>query len=97
MTKKKVTTKHSKELKLGGPKPDFSKYKILKNQEIPVTRQTASTWDHLIAKLDKGDSIDMNKKDSHSIANRARNLGYVIVLRKQAEDLFCVWFGGLAK
>ena len=89
--------KHSKDLKLSGKSPDFSKYKIRKNQEIPKTKHNASAWDHFIAKLDKGDAVDMNKKDSCSFTNRARGLGYVIVLRKQADDLYCVWFGGLKK
>jgi len=96
-TKKTVATKHSKNLKLSGPKPDFSRYTIRKNQDVPITRNTSSTWDHLIAKLDSGDSIEMNKKESHSLANRARNLGYVIVLKMQAHDVYCIWFGGLKK
>jgi len=95
MEKNREKTGHSEDLKLSGPKPDFSRFEIKKNQEVPRTRHTANSWDHLIADMDKGDAIDMSKKDAYSFTNRARNLGYVVVLRTQKEDLITVWFGGL--
>ncbi len=88
---------HSKKLNLSGLKPDLSKYVIKKNSAIPATRYGSGNWDHLIVKLDKGDAIEMNKKEANSFTNRARNLGYVIVLRRLDGDIFCVWFGGLKK
>jgi len=98
MAKKPVIKKnHSKKLKLGGPVVDYSKYKILKNQEIPEIRQTSNHWDQLIAKLDSGDSLEMDRKEAGSLTNRARNLGYVIVSRKRENDKILLWFGGLKK
>lgn len=97
MKKHKAKKKSDKKLKLGGEKPDYSRFKIKKNQQVPTTRGLSSYWDHLIAKLDKGDAIEMSKKESHSLTNRARGLGYVVVLRKQGEDKYIVWFGGLKK
>ena len=98
MAKKPVIKKnHSKKLKLGGPVPDYSKYKIKKNQEIPDIRQTSNHWDHLINKLDKGDALEMDKKEAGSLTNRARNLGYVIVTRKRENNKIVLWFGGLKK
>lgn len=91
----KTRSKHSKNLKLAGPVPDYSKYKIRKNQEVPPVRQIANHWDHLIAKLDAGDSIEMEQKEAMSLTNRARNIGYVIVSRKTDDNTYLVWFGGL--
>lgn len=95
VTKKRQSQKQSEQLKLSGPVPDYSKYKVNKNQEIPEIRQTHNHWDHLIAKLDIGDSIEMEKKDGGSFLNRARNLGYFIVARKREDNKMLIWFGGL--
>ena len=89
--------KQSEQLRLDLPAPDYSKYKILKNQEVPEIRQTSNHWDHLINSLDQGDSLEMEKKEATSLTNRARTLGYVIVSRKREDDKFLVWFGGLQK
>lgn len=101
MFKKKVKKKAGKQefgkIKLDEQVPDYPKYKIKKNTEVPRTRSGPSYWDHFIDRLDKGDSVEMNKKESHSLANRARNLGFVAVLRKQGHDSYIVWFGGKKK
>ena len=72
-------------------------YQIKKNQEVPGIRQGSNHWDHLIASLDSGDTIEMNKKEAISLTNRARALGYVIVSRKRGKDEILLWFGGLKK
>jgi len=92
----KKATKN-KGLKLDGEEPDYSKFKIRKNQPVPTSYHGASYWDHLLDKLDKGDTIETNQKEGMSICNRARNLGFVIVMRKQGEDEYLVWFGGMEK
>ena len=98
MAKKPVKkTHHSKKLKLDGPVPDYSKFKIKKNQPVPEIRQTSNFWDHLIFKLDRGDSLELDKKLAGSLTNRARNLGYVVVTRKREKDKIVLWFGGLRK
>jgi len=98
MVKKKVPNKkQSERLKLGGPVPDYSMFKIKKNQDVPEIRQTSNYWDHLISKLDMGDSIEMDKKVAGSLTNRARNLGYVVVSRKREDNKILLWFGGLKK
>ena len=96
--KSKKKSQHSKKLVLGGEVPNYSHLKIKKNRPKPITiHSTAKKWDHFIAKLDEGDEVSMNKSESGSFANRARNLGYVVVMRKRGEDEFLVWFGGLKK
>lgn len=98
MTKAKATTKikHSKDLKTTGPVPDFIKeIKINKNIEIPVGWSRSSQWDHLIIKMEKGDSVDRPFKEAVSLSGRARNLGYLVVMRKIDENLSRVWFEGL--
>lgn len=98
MAKKPIKKpKQSNKLKLSGPAPDYSKYKIMKNQDVPDIRQTSNHWDHLITKLDKGDAIEMDKREAISLTNRARALGYVIVSRKREDNKIVVWFGGLKK
>lgn len=98
MAKKQVVKKmQSKKLKLEGPVPDYSKYKIKKNQPVPEIRQTSNYWDHLISKLDKGDSLEMDKKEAGSLTNRARNIGYVVVTRKRENNKIVLWFGGFKK
>jgi len=87
----------NEKLHLDGPCPDYKKYKIKKNQPIPDIRQVSNHWDHLIASLDSGDSLEMDQKEAVSLTNRARTLGYVIVSRKREDDKFLVWFGGLKK
>jgi len=89
--------KQNEKLHLSGPSPDYSKYKILKKQEAPLVRQVSNHWDHLIASLDEGDSLEMDIKEATSLTNRARTLGYVIVSRKREENKILVWFGGLKK
>lgn len=82
-------------LNLAGPSPDLSRFEIKKNTPQPKGRMMSSIWDHLIAKMDEGDSIVMDKRDSNAFSNRARKLGFVIVISKLEEDQFLVWFGGL--
>jgi hypothetical protein len=89
---------HSKNLILEGEVPDYSRFKFKKNQPKPVTRHSSKKpWDHLINDLDKGHEALMTAKEAGSFSNRARGLGYVVVLRKRGEDEFLVWFGGLKK
>jgi len=87
----------NEKLHLSGPSPDYTKYKILHNQPVPDIRQISNHWDHLIASLDEGDSLEMDTKEAVSLTNRARTLGYVIVSRKREKDKYLVWFGGLKK
>jgi len=90
--------KQSKKLMLLGECPDYSRFKVTKNQPKPESRHsTIKRWDHLIARLDAGDEIPMEKTDAGSFANRARNLGYVVVMRRRGEDKYLIWFGGLKK
>lgn len=89
--------KQNKKLNLSGAVPDYSKFKIKKNQEVPEIRQGSTYWDHFIAKLDEGDTIEMAQKEAISLTNRARALGYVIVSRKRGKDEIILWFGGLKK
>lgn len=94
MTAKKE--KHSKHLKTGGPVPEFvKKIKILKNVPVPLGWASSGKWDHLIVKLEYGDCVELDSKEAASFANRARNLGYLIVIRKVDEGRSKVWFEGL--
>ena len=96
MTSAKTKFKHSKDLNLNGkPHADIAKFTINKNIKIPDNRWSTSRWDHLIAKLDHGDSIEMSKREATSFTSRARNLGYAIVLRTIDDDISRVWFDGL--
>jgi len=95
MTAKK-TDKHSKDLKLDGPVPDFVKnMKILKKVPVPQGWATSGKWDHLLVKMEYGDCVEMGKKEANSFANRARNLGYLIVIRKVSDENSRIWFEGL--
>ncbi len=94
---KRQSQKHSKNLILSDPAPDYTNFEIKKNQEVPEIRQASNFWDHLIAKLDKGDAIEMNQKEGISFTNRARTLKYLIISRKRANGKVVIWFGGLKK
>ncbi len=97
---KKNGEKHSPELRLDGEPSDFVKsIRIIKNMELPTGRWGASfgKWDHLIARLSTGDCIELDHKAAASFANRGRNLGYLIVLRKIDENTSRVWFEGLSQ
>jgi len=93
-TKKK--TAHSNELNLNGAVPDFVKaIKIMKNIMPPTNRWGGGKWDHLIVRLEEGDCIELETKQAAAFGNRARHLGYVVVLRKHTKDSTRVWFEGL--
>jgi len=98
MTKKKIVEKHSPDLRLEGVISDLVKnIKILKGIEMPPGRGYyggSGKWDHLIARLTTGDCIELDHKSAAAFANRGRNLGYVIVLRKIDEEVTRVWFEG---
>jgi len=92
----KTKFKHTKDLKLTGAVPKFIQaIKINKGIEIPEGWSRSSQWDHLIVKMEQGDSVDLPFKDGASFCNRARNLGYLIVMRKVDDDVARVWFEGL--
>lgn len=92
----KKKTKHSPDLNLSGlPDPEIQKLKIIKNLLPPDSRWGGGKWDHLIYRLEEGDCIELDTKASASFANRARNLGYVIVMRKHSPDITRVWFEGM--
>ncbi len=92
----KKNTKHSPDLNLRGlPDPVLQNLKILKNLDTPDTRWGGGKWDHLIYRLEEGDCIELEVKSANSFANRARNLGYVIVMRKHTETITRVWFEGM--
>ena len=96
--KTKSKTKHSLKLVLSGERPNYSRFKVKKNQPRPITiHSSVKKWDHFIALLDNGDEMAMDKSEACSFANRSRNLGYVVVMRKRGEDEYLVWFGGLKK
>ncbi len=99
MTKKKEKhskEKHSKHLELHGPVPEFvKKMKILKQVPVPIGWATAGKWDHLLVRLEYGDCVEMGRKEAASFINRARNLGYLIVMRKISNEKTRVWFEGL--
>jgi len=93
---KKDRQKHSKDLKLNGEVPDFiKKLKISKGVPVPVGWSQSAKWDHLLVKLEYGDSVELDRKEAASFANRARNLGYLVVIRKESEEISRVWFEGL--
>lgn len=92
MSEKKV----EKTLRIDGPSPDFSHLDIVHNTEVPRARGSFY-WDHLINVLDKGDSFRLEAKEAGAFSVRARKLGYVVVLAKQADGKTAVWFGGLKK
>lgn len=95
-TKFKTKTKHSPDLNLRGlPDPEMASLKILKNLQPPESRWGGGKWDHLIFRLEEGDCVELETKASASFANRARNLGYVIVMRKYTETITRVWFEGM--
>jgi hypothetical protein len=98
-TKKKAVKKkekHSQNLKLSGPVPEFvKKIKINKNVPVPMGWATAGKWDHLLVKLEYGDSVELTIKEAASFVNRARNLGYLVVTRKVSDTRSRVWFEGL--
>jgi len=83
-------------LKIDGPCPDFNDIEIMKNTDVPRARGSFY-WDHLINKLDKGDSFQLPKANASALAVRARKLGYVVVLAKWDDETTSVWFGGLKK
>lgn len=89
--------KHSENLRLDGEVPDFIK-ELEISKDIPKPNGWASTsskWDHLLVKLDLGDSVVLNTTESVSFTSRARNIGYCIATRKIGEDEVRVWFEGL--
>lgn len=95
MSEKKV----DRNLRIDGPSPDFSGLDIVKNTDVPRARGSFY-WDHLIDKLDKGDSFRLEAKEASAFSVRARKLGYVVVLSKDKsnnDDKTAVWFGGLKK
>lgn len=98
-TKKKVSKPkmiHSPLLNLRSPIQDqIKKIRILKNILPPDNRWGGGKWDHLIIKLEQGDCIELGKKEAASFANRARNIGYTIMLRKHNDTLVRIWFEGL--
>ena len=90
--------KHSAYLKLEGETPDFIKeLKISKDIPKPQGWSSAkgSRWDHLLIKLEKGDSVELSTNDSVSFTSRARGLGYCIACRKINGENTRVWFEGL--
>lgn len=98
MTAKKIKEKHSKDLKLDGEVPDFiKKLKISKGLEVPAGWTRSSQWDHLLTKLVTGDSVELSNKEAASFANRARNLNYLVVIRRVTKDKSRVWFEGLSQ
>jgi len=98
MTAKKKpmkVAKHSPDLNLKGTPNDFvKKIKILKNILPPLNRWAGGKWDHLIVRLEEGDCIELETKLAYAFGNRARKLGYVIVIRKHTDDISRVWFEG---
>jgi len=90
--------KHSENLILEGEEPDFIK-QIKISKDIPKPHgwsgSKGSRWDHLLIKLEQGDSIEFNQTDSVSFTSRARGLGYCIACRKTGDDSVRVWFEGL--
>ena len=109
MTKKKVVKKtvkkkmkeverHSPDLRLEGMASDFvNDITILKNIEVPEGRwgKHYGKWDHLIARLSKGDCIELDHRQAASFANRGRVLGYIMIIRKANDVVTRVWFEGL--
>jgi len=95
VAKKNKATKHSPDLNLRGTPDDFvKKMRIMKNVQPPTNRWAGGKWDHLIVRLEEGDCIELESKQAAAFANRARTLGYVIVVRKHTEDIARVWFEG---
>lgn len=95
-TKVNKKTFHSPDLNLRGmPDPTLQNLKIMKNLLPPDSRWGGGRWDHLIFRLEEGDCIELEVKLANSFANRARNLGYVIVMRKHTDTLTRVWFEGM--
>jgi len=86
----------NKNLKIDGPCPDFTDIEILKNTDVPRARGSFY-WDHLINKLDAGDSFQLPPRNASAFAVRGRKLGYVVVLAKYDDEHTDVWFGGLRK
>lgn len=99
VTKRKTVKKkthHSPLLNLLSPiDENIKQIKILKNMELPENRWGGGKWDHLIVQLEKGDCVDLEPKPAMAFANRARNLGYVIVSRKMNDSIHRVWFEGM--
>jgi len=83
-------------LRIDGPTPDFTDIEIMKNTDVPRARGSFY-WDHLINKLDKGDSFQLPKRNASAFSVRARKLGYVVVLAKYDDEHTSVWFGGMRK
>lgn len=91
----KKVVKHSPDLNLRGtPHELVATIKIMKNIVPPDNRWAGGKWDHLIVKLEEGDCIELENKPAAAFANRARSLGYVIVVRKYSELTSRVWFEG---
>lgn len=89
---------HSKNLILEGEAPDFIKeLKISKDIPKPAgwSSSKGSRWDHLLIKMEKGDSVELSTVDSVSFTSRARGLGYSIACRKVDGENTRVWFEGL--
>lgn len=81
------------DLRLNGPPPDYSRLAIRKNAPRPAGKGSFY-WDHLINKLDEGDEFSSTKKEINAFCNRARTLGFIVVVNKLSEDVWNVWFGG---
>ena len=102
--KKKVVIKKSKQKQspdlvlLGEPPTEVEKYlkRVRKNapEPSPRGRKIGGAWDWLISALDRGDELPLEQKIAASVANRGRNLGYVVRLSKIDDELTMLWFGG---
>jgi len=91
--------KHSPDLNLGGePDPEVMEYfeNLRKNVPEPAGRgrQAQDGWDHVIFKLEKGNSLAFPRLMANAIARRGKALGYVIRLTKVDKDFVDLWFGG---
>ena len=95
---KRKTKKQSPELILEGkPSAEIKKLlkRVVKNRPEPIRwRHTSGQWDHLIAALDRGNELPMDKRIAGAVATRGKKLGYVVKLSKIDDENVLLWFGG---
>jgi len=94
---------HALELNLSMAIPERI-YRLMRmvRKDIPTPigsyRDFPPQWDHLIDKLDKGDSFECSEAEKRSFVHRCKQLKYVLVVRttgeKGSDKEVTIWFAG---